>query len=119
MKTRPLSDEDTSFITDEQSISYIQSLQKRMAKIECKLPSMDGVPEPVQYIMARMLEFNHFFRGDASELLKDPIFDKYRKADKEKPCPTKIEFEYDDPQAFDYEKIVPKHYTIDDLYAAL
>ena len=52
-----------------------------------------------------MLQFNPKFRSRASELLKNPVFDKIRDATQEQGAPREVSLEIDGPGVFDYEAL--------------
>ena len=62
-----------------------------------------------------MLEFNPGFRPEASELLKNKVFDRIRNAELEREAPFKISLEVDENGIFDYENCQSLKYNLKDL----
>jgi len=61
-----------------------------------------------------MLEFNPYFRKNASELLQSPVFDKIRNPEWEKPASSKIFLQVDKDGVYDYENEQFLQYDLED-----
>ena len=98
-----------SFISEQNSIVYINELQEDDKKIrfEQEYPYTD---KDVTNILYSMLEFNPYFRKPASEIIKYDVFKKCRKdfPNLGNDAPDKIVLAYDKKNAFDYTDVFKK-----------
>lgn len=104
---------DTSFVSDQSALDYINTLRPNTCKIEFKKEFPFTTPEILD-ILQSMLEFNPNFRGTAAELLKSKVFDKIRKPEMEVSAPFQIKLAIDEAGAFDYDKCKSDRFSIED-----
>ena len=70
------SEEDMSFITDEQALSYIKSFPRREpTNLRQMYPECE---EEGLTLLKQMLSFNPFFRPTVDDLLESSYFDEVR-----------------------------------------
>ena len=88
-------DTDYSHFTDEQQIKYFKEIKNLSTR---ESPMRDQYPETsdeLHDVLKQLLEFNHYYRPTARELLANPIFDKIRIESIEEPAPHKIVIDID------------------------
>ena len=107
-------DEDASFISGRSSQDYLTTLQSTETKINFTL-EYPKTHERLCNTLDSMLQFNPYFRGTASDLLKNKIFDNIRDPKMEEPAPFKIVLEYDEANCFDYSECKSKTHDLEDL----
>ena len=95
-------EEDLSFISSPEAKDYVCNRQIDEGKIQ--FPIEFGMSDKqIGIILQQLLEFNPFFRRQAKEILKNPIFDKIRDPVLEKRASGKIKLKVDQEGAFDYQ----------------
>ena len=117
-------EEDTSFITDNKAIEYIQTFPK-CKRIELSVKYPTATPEVIDF-MNKLLVFNPFFRMTALEAIQCKVFDSVRNVKKEsiiqqisKSAIHDIKLEVDRDDAFDYENTSNAKFSVDDLKSIL
>lgn len=103
VKTRGnLTLEDTSFVTDEKAIEYLNLIKPKDHK-KCFLDTLYPDIDPNMLALLKgMLEFNPHLRLTAKEALKSKLFDKIREPYYERPCKTKVCVSIYNEGYFDY-----------------
>jgi len=91
-------EKDLCFLTDKDKIQFVNKVvESKDATKPIKDQFLHSSDELVN-ILDQMLQFNPHFRPSASELLKNKIFDEYRKDELEQPPPCKIVIDIDNEQ---------------------
>lgn len=97
------SDEELSFITDQNGILYLKSLKFRQKKdLKVKFP---GSPEEALDLLSSMLKFNPNDRIRLDEALNHPFFDEVRDASKEVEADFSLEFGFEKDSNLTMEKL--------------
>ena len=140
-KLGPQSDDDLSFLSSDQAVSYCNKLQicddpsskeKDLTTIcdefRDKLANQN---KNILGLFTNMLNLNPYFRMSAFELLDDELFDRLRdpikeqalhqmrEAAKNKDLQYMIFLPFDEHDAFDYDNPVHTKFSIDHLKMAL
>ena len=110
-----LSEDDLSFITDENAITYVKELQDSSQKpqLEELFPNCD--PKLFK-LLKGLLEFNPHMRLTAQDALKSTIFDLFREAEQEQKSyqPKKISQKINKPGNFSYDPRVAQSFSVTD-----
>lgn len=110
--------EDLSFMTEEFAIEFVKNLDKGGDPVN--LHDKFTLKNPLLLdILQWLLRLNPYFRCSASELLKNPIFDKVRNPILEKSAPFKIKLSIDKDEAFDYENGNSPIFSLKDYQAMI
>mmetsp|Transcript_43569 Transcript_43569/g.57697 ORF Transcript_43569/g.57697 Transcript_43569/m.57697 type:complete len:102 (-) Transcript_43569:387-692(-) len=90
--------EDISFVTDDKAVKYLQRFKQ---KAPCNL--RERYPEgsdQLLNLLARMLQFNPFYRPSVDSLIEDPYFDEVRMFSKSYDAPEVISLDFEMQQEY-------------------
>lgn len=129
-----LGEQDLSFISREDSATYIKSICKETEVFKRnqvpdgaaeydpspKTAAMNSyefakelkdIPEDMIKMLESMLQFNPYMRHSASECLQSPLFDGIKISEYEIAAPSKIQLEVDMDDAFDYKNACSEKFS--------
>lgn len=105
MTGRP-SEEQLCFVTDEDTIHYINSVASRAKSLKNQLPlRFRSCPNEMIDLLIGMLTFNPYFRMSASDCLKSPLFANIRNEEAEKNVPSQVILHGFEEGAIDYDNL--------------
>ena len=105
-------------MTEEFAIDFVKKLDKGGDPVN--LHDKFNLKYPLLLdVLQWLLRLNPYFRCSASELLKNPIFNKVRNPNLEKSAPFKIKLSIDKDEAFDYETGSSPQFKLKDYQAMI